>query len=1373
MVNAQLQPSGNTEEPSGMSALLDKINKTSSRADSLSPIALKLELRKICSQLDALRSTYKENENALKAIDSWTSQLASVPDYRAAKLVLDQVSTGLSDLNAGKEIKVGGQEPTDKTMPEAPTLPIPTDKTLQDKEAKLEAGNEYVDKLIRAYTDLLKNPGEPQNTIRVVSGTDNESEYTQVILDRSSQLGKFRSVMQDLTHQLKPIRDAAEEYAIIYLEHNQTRREFQNKKTLGDLDLAAENIVIAFDKIKFAANSQSFERFQDIVRGKLTPEEQRKLATMTTEEQAAFLQDKGGLLYDANYKDLVPEICDRVYGNRKYLQEIGEMLKDPAFIAAKAEYEKNADYEKNILTQNFDVPAQYAFFTATKAALIAQEIWSPQTVNTILKVSELVDVGGRPAFFTNSVPAMIKFFTRYDDLEQLMLAAATTGNRIADRFSNSLALRNEMLRKYYDSMVHDGLERMANNRGLAIIEQMKANPDERDFSIKTEAERIRDRVKYLGKIAPVDIISPNSFRFGLDKMPESYRDALRVFGLNANYMIQDRYPPGVDPLGTVYSLWTAIDNIKDLSDLEKRFYHTRFGFMDAGAGHWWSGNEVLEGVEKGKQNSSGNIKGYADLLGAYSNMRLNFDSVHDSGNYKLMSLRSSGQNLTLLDLLGSGVNTTTQSYSVEYLRDSTKIASLEQLIATSNLTQGPTGDFKDASSAVNVVAYYRENVDGTYEKDVLVKSGRDWIKINSYGLKEGEEGEIADRVYGRIHYDPSLDGRIKQKKDLNEGFIVAGNLNRYAVGAIRDTADGKNDTAGFISIKDIFKDWDITVKGFEKKRKQTIKEGGETWKPPSQDHRFRDLFDLAYANSNEFDPSGNTAPDINNVNDVNKLRFVGNELTLLTYPDSNIGLFAKWKDQGFITSSQYDQLVEYANQHANDPNGISLRDLWREYELVVLGITEPPGGGTVTEKTVVQNIRSIAFVVANPETEMALGLTLGNNEGADNKNETTEKSLLARRMFGKDYYLETAWYRALMEYVQKNGGIETFEKKTNEGWSTFGKGKTKFSGKDLLAFIVASHIADDQGKATSEVANVKIGNTYVQASEFVQDENATGKKDNLATLALGNQRGRLELAKEKVIVPGATGDILAANSILNLGNYQVIGSAKDTKVNYVTGDQQKGQVRATEIGAGVTRWAEARDWAWTLRSTVFVGPDKEGATFSVGGLDITENQWKWIGLLTGEKNTSKARLEQLSMVNPSMLNQDKIETWRWAAGLYNEIRDNGGFWIVVEQETKRAVVVGHAPTDDELKTLGIRGGATYLAIPEKGGNVYRFTGNFNLSSTEQRVAGELKSDMNHAALKIEFTKNEIMGITIEYGRDAEHINKTWSGYWKFDVFYKF
>ncbi|MFH0817414.1 MAG: hypothetical protein V1909_02150, partial [Candidatus Micrarchaeota archaeon] len=601
-------------------------------------------------------------------------------------------------------------------------VPVPTSSMYADMESEnLKKGINYTNEIMMAYSEYLRSP------------------------DKTFLLGHLRGKKEELGGQNIAVKEVANERIKSYFAEKGIQ-----VNNADELYNRAENVFMAYEKIKLAARASNLQDFSEIVNG-IRASEQEALKAMSPEEKAKYMIVSGGLRTDARYKDLVPEICDNVYADRNYLDGIEKMLKDEKFLKAREEFEKNGNYDKAIVAsvlntkyfenlqkslndptlsakaledlkrdgitersiQTTNIPTQYAFFTATKAALEARGVWNPETVNTISKMMGSIDESGRAAFFTYALPAIVAFFPKKEEIEYLMLACGATDDRIALRFQNNLSVKNDMVREYYKG-INKALERVASNRGLVLLNEIKANPDispdasslqdalnrnERDFSIKTEAERIRDRVRFFNKNAPFEVINP----YGYTK-PPSIENAPNLFFPQSMQFVPNVFAPGVDPTGNMNSLFAAIEEISDISELDKRFYHTKFGLVEAGTSDWWSSSETPQG-----KKSLDMYKVYGDMLGAASNMRLNADAVKEadqnSDNFRLTSVRSSGENLTLSEMLG----TTTKSYSVDYVRDQNLIMSLEQMIATSQLTESLTKDYSTAEKAVNVIAYYRKN----------------------------------------------------------------------------------------------------------------------------------------------------------------------------------------------------------------------------------------------------------------------------------------------------------------------------------------------------------------------------------------------------------------------------------------------------------------------------------------------------------------------------------------------------------------------------------------------------------------------------------------------------------------------------------------
>ncbi|GEM_PF-6635711 len=492
-----------------------------------------------------------------------------------------------------------------------------------------------------------------------------------------------------------------------------------------------------------------------------------------------FTKTKSELLNDSRYKNITPELCSRLYGNRNLLADVSEMLADRSFMNAREEYRKDKRFDHTVFS--FDILAQYAFLTATKEALRKSDMWNPTEVNRIMKLAPDINEAGRPEFFLHALPSIILLYPA--SMEQLMLKCAVTDDIIESRYSNDgRAWINEVMRNYYKG-IPDALNRVVNNKGLAIVDQMKWSTDERDFRIKTEADRVRERVQQMPKISPSDLLNPYTYQ----ELPLGYYGAERFFSSFGLRMLPVNYAPPISPI-RYGPLEGALEAIGDITGLEARVYRTRFGRIETGTKDWWSWNDA----ERTKMTN----EVYGKLLGAYSNFMFDAQGQLDSGTYKLASIRNSGQNLTWPELL------TVRNYSIEFVKDDHIKGELDNMLTAFSDVKNVSGEeFYRTTPGPQMLAVYRYNyATHNYNGDIFVKEGNNWIRCMPEGV--GNAPNIINKLYSRVHYDPYFDGRAKWQEGMSEGFILTGNMDPAAVGALRDAAanrTGPVDMAAFLA----------------------------------------------------------------------------------------------------------------------------------------------------------------------------------------------------------------------------------------------------------------------------------------------------------------------------------------------------------------------------------------------------------------------------------------------------------------------------------------------------------------------------------------------------------------------------------------------
>ncbi|MFH1471219.1 MAG: hypothetical protein ABIF01_05705 [Candidatus Micrarchaeota archaeon] len=1291
MPNGFAQPS--KQDEATIDSASTKADNILSKIDKLSPADLKLSLKEFSGVLSKLKESYSGNENAAGAMEEWVQKLKAARNSEEASSVLNEVKSGLADLKAGGEIT-----PAESEL--ASTTASLTPKAIQG-EAEYYAG-----RVIGSFGDYIRSPSIQNKAV-----LDNRvSEYRQAVTG-----GQMENACNELISRDKLCSDLS----------------IENIEGIAN---SAANVSTTYARIQLAMRAQTAEDFAAIV----GPTKQAEASS------------NGSLYTDNRYRELAPLMCESIYGDRGALDKALASLSDPAFLKARADFLNNADYADNALFSlnvqkvtsddigafieqgkplpkyeaGTDILAQYAFFTYALPALAGQKLDDVDTVKAVIAGLAQIPEGGREAFLRDALPAIINRYPDKVALRTLMGSCIAGGSYIAnDMFGasadpfvkNNLGAQNELLRFYYSNMVPNALDRVDQNRGLAMLENARRYQDPRDFSLKDPNWRYKDVVTRRMGLG----IRSDKPGYGFNPLPTDARTGWNFYNKTAFSLLDNLRDPSINPTNYVDSVALAASFITDLSQFDNRFYHSKFGYFGGAyesVGRWSSVNTPT-GTTVDTSTSSNRF--YADLLGPASNLRASGDWLKNeaggTSDTNLGSVRASGQNLSLMNLLPS----TIRRFSIEEITDKQFTADLEQSIALSGIEQGP--GYETAKQAVNFRAYYRKNhADGTYEGDILIRKGRDWTRVNVRQITPEE----MEQIYANVHYDSRIDGRAKKIGEDLKAFSIAANTPE-AVGFLKDISmayinNKENaDQTYFAASKDFGKT-NIMGEYYEDKKTEDVtisKPPGEV--PQNSAHALSLLFQSATAVTNEDAP--NTDPEQAN---QEVIIFRGAEFDFL------ISQLNTWKLYGIptsesnqtppvmITPDQGDELINYANSIGS--GNLTLKQMFDKV-LEVAFAYEPDPGGEVT-KTIETKIRSVALVARNANTEAALALGLkdkeAEREGAAPKQ--TDKSALFRHWFGPAYgkkvpYMETAAYRSLKTYVENIGGEETLSQIKESGYSGM-------SAMDMLGFVAISHIENTSGEEDLKTAKVKLGKGYVaQASNYENIINAAqgSTASRILATALSSNFGRLEIIKSDKNGPDLEEKGVGLNTNIYPSQDLTLGATvKGSTITVGSGKRDK-----TEFGGGVI---------WTPRNLSL----RLSGMFSEDSAGTTET-----GYTAGVGRRGKKY--DVNLLSTGFLkNAPGEKTSHHELGLYGTARSQGELFVVVSNENKTFQL----GTRDELK---LTSGLTYFGTTSGGAN-YKLTFSGGLKTIDQLME-DLRDDTIEKFVTLTYYRNNNFFATIEYG----------------------
>jgi len=1042
----------------------------------------------------------------------------------------------------------------------------------------------------------------------------------------------------------------------------------------------------------------------------LTSEDGKTYVVRNEEGGLNIYSSTGGILTNDRFKNVCAELSKRVYGNENLLVETAAMLSDQSFLDARKKYDQNAEYNKSILF--YDIRTQYAFFTATKEALEARGLWNPTTVNMILdkikQTPDLIDIrqkvgmddAGRAFFFASALPSIVMYYPTA--IDQLVDTCVITDMRISNRYSGNEAVKNEMLRLYYQG-VPKSLEGVVAQRGEAQIDESKA-PGEWDYTIVDAIAKARQKVKAYQAVIPTDTKNP----YGYLNLPLGVAEALPL--INLQWMINNAYGPPEQSTGYIYSLSAAIRALSYTREIENRFYDTRFNGLAAGY------MQQTTTTEQGASEVSHGTKStYLQLAGAASRFMGSGSVTTATGRDDTYTVRSSGTNMTLPEFFGltGGVN----SFATQMVTDTSLIASLDLLLAKSSSIKRQEGqNYGTAPSAVNAIAYYFYNEKNkNYDANVFVKYGDKWAKVIVHGI---DIHTMKALVFYNPYFDASASVEGKDLKDLN-GLWAITTLGPVAAGTIIDGAQShnyKNMNKMFFATTEVGKtEW--TAKYYETAELQKKKSTAEStvFSPADQ---YEVLLQTIARNQGTED------------------KYKADELNQLW------DLLNEWKRNGVITTSQLSAMTSFVINTLNSRNGsvfdngdviggakndsyVTLIEMVNEFRATVSHRPPFEEGGTVVDQGyAIKTVASIALSARSKHNAATVGLGI-----TEPKNYYSASAL----HIGKTVYEDAAWFHRAQQGLSLGGN-----RKINE------TGGSLYANSNAGYYIIGAGIADETKTKIDGTTVVLPNGNRVQLSGditmYAADSEGKKKKSETVTGVYGFSKGRAEVAAANYERTKAS--MIAADVQVVIHTTE---TGKTTTAGLFAKQQKAPYGKQGTIGAGIA--VPIGKLGVALGGSTFMDAASGWEGYLATGVE-TPDLNKFVFAITGAKKTELQGLAELGAHVPlSQSAQAKLEQAKWAVGLYGKMHDGSKGFLVIEKQTLKAEVV-------EFKDLKLNAGFEIYKI-DKGG-FFKFGLDLSEELQKQFNAGILSRDYRITSLALTVNKNDVLEgrLSLQNTRDG-------------------
>ncbi|MBM3229429.1 hypothetical protein FJZ26_03275 [Candidatus Parvarchaeota archaeon] len=139
----------------------------------------------------------------------------------------------------------------------------------------------------------------------------------------------------------------------------------------------------------------------------------------------------------------------------------------------------------------------------------------------------------------------------------------------------------------------------------------------------------------------------------------------------------------------------------------------------------------------------------------------------------------------------------------------------------------------------------------------------------------------------------------------------------------------------------------------------------------------------------------------------------------------------------------------------------------------------------------------------------------------------------------------------------------------------------------------------------------------------------------------------------------------------------------------------KGRIK--QIGGGAT--VSTDDFLATLRGTVFA-EDANGAGWLVGGEYVTESQYKFLLLTSGEATRTKLLEISKNPDVPAEFERHEIAELKYNIALYSKLKNDGEVFVKFESKNMNSENLGVTLVDRSHLTF--EAGGAYLAVTDKG-----------------------------------------------------------------------